>query len=457
MVFSSLTFLCCALPVAVAVYYLLPSGLRNPWLTLFSLFFYAWGEPACLLLMLGSITLNWLFGLGMSSSKRTIRRAVLVVAVAVNLGVLVVFKYLGFFARTLNLLPGTKLPMPEIALPIGISFYTFQALSYVIDVYRGEVEPQRSWGTLALYISFFPQLIAGPILRYPSVERQIAHRRETLEGFTRGLRRFAAGLGKKVLIANAVARVADEAFSATGLTLPAAWLGAVAYALQIYFDFSGYSDMAIGLGAMFGFHYPENFDDPYTAVTQRDFWRRWHISLSSWFRDYLYIPLGGSRAGRARHMLNLMLVFLATGLWHGAGANFLAWGLYHGVLCCMEAALGLKASQSAPTRVFQRLLTLTLVLVGWVLFRADTLGAALNYLKGMLTPSLRPLQSLTPQAATAMLAGILGSTALPRRVLNGMDPRVKEALGLAAAPVLVMLCVMALASDSYNPFIYFRF
>ena len=457
MVFSSMTFLCCALPLALAVYYLLPRGLRNPWLLLFSLGFYAWGEPVYLALMLASVSFNWLCGMALGRARPAARKALLILAVAVNLGLLIGFKYLGFFARALNGIPGMALPVPDIALPIGISFYTFQALSYVIDVYRGEVAPQKRWGKLALYISFFPQLIAGPILRYGAVQGQIDSRRETLDGFTRGLRRFALGLGKKVLIANAVARIADEAFAHPGLTLPAAWLGAVAYALQIYFDFSGYSDMAIGLGGMFGFSYPENFDAPYTAVTARDFWRRWHMTLSGWFRDYVYIPLGGSRVSRGRHLFNLMAVFLLTGLWHGAGASFLVWGLYWGLLCCAEAALELRPSGHPPVRVMQRVCTLLLILLGWVLFRADTPPEALRYLRGMLVPGARSLQSLTPRAALMLGLGALGATGLRRRWLDGIPPRTRDALGLAAAPALILLCLIALASDSYNPFIYFRF
>lgn len=458
MVFSTMTFLTCALPVVLGVYYLLPRRLRNAWLLVFSLFFYGWGGPAYLALMLISITCNYLCGLGLGRAKEPgARKGLLILALAVNLGALFGFKYLGFCAATVNRLFGLNLAVPSIALPIGISFYTFQALSYVIDVYRGDVPVQRSWGRLALYITFFPQLIAGPILRYDAVEPQIAERRETLEAFWRGLRRFVAGLGKKVLIANSVALVADEAFSATGLSAGAAWIGALAYSLQILFDFSGYSDMAIGLGSMFGFTYPENFNEPYTAVTVRDFWRRWHISLSTWFRDYLYIPLGGSRAGRARHVRNLLIVFLVTGIWHGAGFTYLVWGLYYGLLSALGVLLNYRPSDRLPLRALQRALTLVLVMLGWVVFRAESLSAATAYLRGMFALGGRSLYALTPKAVAAIAAGCLIASSLPRRASDALGAQTRERLCYVAVPALLALCMLALASGAYNPFIYFQF
>ena len=458
MVFSTMTFLTIALPLVLGVYYLLPRRLRNGWLLVFSLAFYGWGGPAYLALMLVSITCNYLCGLSLGRAGSTgARRGLLALALAVNLGALFAFKYLGFCAATVNRLLGLDWTVPRLTLPIGISFYTFQALSYVIDVYRGDVPVQRSWARLALYITFFPQLIAGPILRYDAVEPQIASRHETLEGFWYGLKRFAMGLGKKVLIANTVAVVADEAFSTAGLSAAGAWVGALAYALQILFDFSGYSDMAIGLGAMFGFTYPENFNAPYTAVTVRDFWRRWHISLSTWFRDYLYIPLGGSRAGRGRHVLNLLIVFFATGIWHGAGFTYLVWGLYYGALSALGVLLGYRPSERMPVRAAQRALTLLFVLVGWVVFRAESMTAALAYLKGMVAGGGRGLYTLTPRAVGALALGCLLSSSLPRRALNAVKPEWRERLSLAAVPALLMLCMLSLASGAYNPFIYFQF
>ena len=454
MVFSSMTFLICALPLALAVYYLLPRGARNGWLLAFSLVFYAWGEPLFLLLMLGSITFNYACGLALERLRKPAeRKGLLALTLIVNLGALFVFKYLSVCLKWLGL--GGNLP--ALALPLGISFYTFQALSYTIDVYRGDVPAQHSWAKLALYISFFPQLIAGPIVRYDAIAPQLKARRETLTGFWRGLTRFAVGLGKKVLIANAVAAVADEAFSTPGLAAGSAWLGAVAYALQILFDFSGYSDMAIGLGGMFGFTFPENFNAPYAAVTIRDFWRRWHISLSTWFRDYLYIPLGGSRRGKARHILNLLIVFLLTGIWHGAGATFLVWGLYYGILSALSVMLNYKPAERAGLRALQRAVTLLLVLVGWVVFRAETLGGAAAYLAGMVSGGSRLLYSLTPRALCAMLAGAFFASALPRRVADALPVRAREWLNVIAVPALLALCLLSLASGAYNPFIYFRF
>ncbi len=458
MVFSSLTFLIFALPLCLAVYYLIPRPARNLWLLVFSLVFYAWGEPVYILLMLASITFNYLCGLALGRhEKPAARRALLALALAVNLGALFLFKYLGFSAGVARRLFGLSVPVPKLELPLGISFYTFQALSYTIDVYRGDVPVQKRWHDLALYVCFFPQLIAGPILRYDAVAPQIRSREETLEGFWWGLKRFAVGLGKKVLIANSVATLATEAFSTAGLTVGCAWLGAVAYSLQILFDFSGYSDMAIGLGAMFGFRYPENFNAPYTAVTIRDFWRRWHISLSTWFRDYLYIPLGGSRRGKGRHILNLLIVFIVTGIWHGAGTTFLVWGLYYGVLSALGALLNYRASRRLPLRACQRVLTLLLVLLGWVVFRADSMAQAMAYFRGMVHGGSRMLYSLTPHAALAVALGCLFASALPQRLREAMPERTRDILSLIAVPVLLALGMMSLASGTYNPFIYFRF
>ena len=458
MVFSSLMFLTCALPVALAVYYLLPRSLRNHWLLVFSLVFYAWGEPVYLLLMLFSIAFNYLCGLGMERFPAPrVRKGLMALALVVNLGMLFAFKYLGFFAGLAGKAFGFEATVSALALPIGISFYTFQALSYTIDVYRGTVPAQRSLPKLALYITFFPQLIAGPILRYDGVAPQIEQRRETLAGFAKGMRRFVVGLGKKVLIANAVAALADEAFAASGLSLGSAWLGAIAYALQILFDFSGYSDMAIGLGSMFGFEYPENFNEPYIALSVRDFWRRWHISLSTWFRDYLYIPLGGSRRGNARHIVNLLIVFLVTGLWHGAGMTFLAWGVYYGLLSALDVALDYRPAKSAAVRALQHLITLLLVLIGWVMFRADTMADAVRYLHGMVSGGTLLLHSMTPRALCAVALGCLCATSLPRRALSAMPEATRERLSVVATPALLLLCLLTLASGAYNPFIYFRF
>ena len=338
MVFSSVTFLCIFFPIVFLLHAVLPNGkARNAVLILASILFYAYGEPVYVILLIVSVIFNYLFGLGVAGAHR---KGVLTVAVIVNIGLLFVFKYAGFFVTSLNsVLPAkSALPVPKLSLPIGISFYTFQALSYVIDVYRGKAEVQRNFFRLLLYVSFFPQLIAGPIVKYHDIENEIRTRNATVDDIFSGLTRFSIGLGKKVLIANTMAYVADAVFAMpkSYIGLLASWVAAIAYLMQIYFDFSGYSDMAIGLGRMFGFHFQENFNYPYIADSIREFWRRWHISLSTWFRDYLYIPLGGNRKGKARTILNKYIVFFCTGFWHGANWTFLVWGLFHGTLQMAE-------------------------------------------------------------------------------------------------------------------------
>ncbi|MDO4549309.1 MAG: MBOAT family O-acyltransferase [Clostridia bacterium] len=459
MVFSSMTFLCCALPAALAVYYIIPKSLRNIWLLIFSLLFYAWGEPVYVVIMLFSISVNWLAGIALGSvSQAGGRRAVLIAALFVNLGLLMFFKYAGFFITTVNTIAGSNIRFIRPVLPIGISFYTFQALSYVIDVYRGDTPHQRSWPKLALYVSLFPQLIAGPILRYRDVERQIDERRENISGVFSGLSRFTVGLAKKVLIANAVAPLADEAFSVVAPSMPGAWLGVIAYSLQIYFDFSGYSDMAIGLGAMFGFSYPENFRYPYIARSIREFWNRWHISLSSWFRDYLYFPLGGNRKGKARQALNLLCVFLATGLWHGAGWTFIAWGLYYAVARAIEALFtGGSATDCMLKKAFNWMYTAAVVLVGWVLFRADSLPHAASFLMAMASGNPGMLTRATPLALTAVATGLIAATPLPLCMFERLSHSAKTVCKALLTPAVLILCMLYLASGAYNPFIYFRF
>ena len=338
MVFSSMVFLCIFLPVVFLLHLLLP-GIRakNGMLLLASLAFYAYGEPVYVILMIASAFVNYLSALLIGKNPAG-KKAVMAVNVILNLGVLVLFKYTGFLAESVNTILGTAIPVPSIRLPIGISFFTFQAMSYVIDVYRGVTGAQKNFGKVLLYISFFPQLIAGPIVKYHDIAQEIENRTQTVDGVTDGIRRFVVGLSKKVLISNTVGLVADTLFAAdvSGLNAAAAWIGAVSYMLQIYFDFSGYSDMAIGLGEMFGFHFKENFNYPYISGSIREFWRRWHMSLSGWFQEYLYIPLGGSRKGKIRTVINKFIVFLCTGIWHGANVTFLFWGLYHGCFLMLE-------------------------------------------------------------------------------------------------------------------------
>ena len=373
MVFSSLTFLCIFLPVVLALYYLLPTlRIRNVLLIIVSLLFYAYGEPIYVLLMIASIIINYIFGRLLGTENKKKRQWILAIAVVINIGLLVVFKYLDMMVQTINQLSGSEIPLAGLALPIGISFFTFQALSYVIDVYRREVEPQKNLWNVMLYISFFPQLIAGPIVKYHDIQEQIDNRNTDVKEIAEGLRRFIIGLSKKVLISNTMAVTADALFAAGAgeLNILSAWIAAIAYMLQIYFDFSGYSDMAIGLGHMFGFRFLENFRYPYISANIQEFWRRWHISLSTWFKEYLYIPLGGNRKGKARTCLNKMIVFFSTGLWHGANWTFVFWGLWHGVFLLFEQVCPVKKLPKVLAHIY----ALLVVCVGFVMFRADTFG-----------------------------------------------------------------------------------
>ena len=411
MVFSSLVFLCIFLPVVLILHTLVKNrAWQNALLLTVSLLFYAFGEPVYVLLMIASALANYVFALLIDRYRSKLW---LVLAVVVNLGILAVFKYTGFLLTNLNSALGLHIPVPQISLPIGISFFTFQALSYVIDVYRQQVAVQRNYGKVLLYISFFPQLIAGPIVRYVDVAREIDQRTVSLEGVTYGLRRFIVGLGKKVLIANTMGAVADYVFQkgAASLNMPAAWLGAIAYLFQIYYDFSGYSDMAIGLGRMFGFHFKENFNHPYMASTVQDFWRRWHISLSSFFRDYVYIPLGGNRKGRGRTVVNRIIVFFLTGLWHGANWTFVVWGLFHGFFLLLEEFI--PQIKKLP-KLLLRVYTLLAVTVGFVIFRADSMTEAFVYIGKMFAgfdfdPGIMSfaVQQLTPWFLCILVAAIL--------------------------------------------------
>ncbi len=469
MLFSSSVFLFCFLTAVLVLYYGFLRGIRwaqNLILLLASLFFYAWGEPRFVLVMMASIAVN--YGLGLWAAARGPGdRAPVVLAFVLNLALLFVYKYLAFTLELVNALGGSFV-IPVIELPIGISFFTFQALSYVIDVSRGRTRVQTSLLRVALYISFFPQLVAGPIIKYETVADQLEHRRETWADFSSGVCRFLAGLGKKVLLANQLALVADAAFNAGGaaLTAPMAWLGAVCYTLQIYYDFSGYSDMAIGLGRMFGFHFPENFNYPYFARSITDFWRRWHISLSSWFRDYVYIPLGGSRAGsRRKHLRNLFVVWLCTGIWHGANWTFLCWGLFYFLLLALEKFCGL--GRGWP-QWLGRAYTLLAVNFAWVVFRAPDLPAAGAYLAAMFrfgggTPDAGfYLAEYSVILALSALFSVPLAPAAGRWLTKRGEAR--PALGAAVdVGYAVLLLGVFLASASflvkgtYNPFIYFNF
>lgn len=469
MLFSSMTFLWIFLPIVLLGGWVLPKGWRNGFLVLASLFFYAWGEPIYVLLMGFSILLN--YGCGLLLEKQPTRKKVtLGLCVAVNLLLLCWFKYAGFLVSALvNPLLGlaqiAPLTVPEISLPIGISFYTFQALSYVIDAYRGEVPVQKKLMNVALYISFFPQLIAGPIVRYKDVNAQIENRTVTPEKLQEGIRRFCYGLGKKVLISNAVAKAADTLFALElhELTGAMVWAAVGLYTLQIYYDFSGYSDMAIGLGKMFGFDFCENFRLPYMSRSIQEFWQRWHISLGTWFREYVYIPLGGNRKGKGRMFLNLGIVFLLTGVWHGASFSFVLWGLYHGFFQIVER-LGFNKLLK-KTKILSWVYTMLVVMFGWVLFRDAGLPETVALVKRMILPSRYtvtpyPLGTIvTPWIALMAAFGVAGmgfvqAIAAKCPVANKWRHSLLETLYLGA---VLLLCIMALAGDTYNPFIYFRF
>lgn len=456
MIFSSAEFIFLFLPGTLLLYYsplFRGRRARNVLLVLVSLFFYAWGEPVRVLLLLGSIAFNWLLGRWAEPGRRH-PRAALAAAAAGNLAVLFVFKYLGFLCENLGLL-GLPVPEVDISLPVGISFYTFQALSYVIDVYRGRSPAQKNILDVGLYIAFFPQLIAGPIVRYETVAREIHHRRECWADFSCGVPRFIAGLGKKAILANTLAIAADAAFRSESLSAPMAWLGAVSYALQIYFDFSGYSDMAIGMGRMFGFHFLENFDKPYRASSVTDFWRRWHISLSSWFRDYVYIPLGGNRVSHRRHLCNLFAVWMLTGIWHGANWTFLLWGLGYFLLLMAE-----KYGQlDRRLGIWSRPWTLLWVLLLWVVFRADSLGHAGRYFSAMFTGGRGNCDDFLYYFGNLKAyLGIAVVCCLPvERAWERIPERVRGWLACGGEIALLLLVLTYVASSTYNPFIYFNF
>ncbi len=500
MLFSSTLFLFAFLPLVLGGNFVLPPSWRNAWLLIASLFFYAWGEPFFVLVLLLSITMTWTCGLWVARDRSA--RFPLVATLVLNLGLLVLFKYADFFVATLSdLLLSIRIldaPLPTLArawpadsparailfdanghtrLPLGISFFTFQAISYVLDVRRGEVAPQRRWRDLALYKSLFPQLIAGPIVRYQDIESEIATRSVTVSDFAQGVRRFILGLGKKMLIANTVGECADHVFgvSADQLTPSVAWVGIVCYTAQIYFDFSGYSDMAIGIGRMLGFHIKENFAYPYVATSITDFWRRWHLSLSTWFRDYLYVPLGGNRRGRARTYFNLALVFALCGLWHGAASSFLVWGLFHGAFLVSERA-GISRILEVMPRAVRHAYAMLVVMIGWVLFRASDLPHAISYLETMC--GLRSASGIRSEVLTtailldaplklSLLAAIVAATPILPLATRAIEKREERGdvvpvvaargFGMVATLAILVLCCLFMAAGTYNPFIYFRF
>ena len=466
MVFSSIPFLYYFLPAVLAVYFLTPQKGKNAVLLLASLIFYGWGELRLLPLMVFTILLCYVCGLGIERSRKRKKRWLLA-SIVISVGLLGVFKYADFFIGSLNAVTGLKIPLLHLALPVGISFYTFQCLSYTIDVYRGSVPAQKNLINFGAYVALFPQLIAGPIVRYADIARELEHREHSWENAAVGLRRFLVGLGKKVILADNFALLIRLFRQSGEKSVLFYWMYAVAFALNIYFDFSGYSDMAIGLGRMFGFHFLENFNYPYVSRSVTEFWRRWHISLSTWFRDYVYIPLGGNRCSRARNILNLFLVWALTGLWHGANWTFIAWGLWFFVLLIGEKFLWGKALSRLPS-LLQHVYAMLLVTLSWVLFRADDIGAALCYMASMFgrAPALCDSRAVYyalefwPELLLCCIAALpvknLLETALEKR-----NSKLSRGI-LIAGPKLASLALLALSycrlvTGSFNPFIYFRF
>ena len=482
MVFSSLTFLCIFLPVILILDRILPGmKTKNVLLLIASIVFYAYGEPFCVLIMLASCLLNYMWALFIGKcqekDKNGAAKLLVVLSVIQNLAVLGVYKYADFAISTVNLIPGLSIKPTGIVMPIGISFFTFQAMSYVIDVFRGDCKVQKNPFNVMLYVAFFPQLVAGPIVKYHDIELELMNRKETPEETAKGIRRFICGLAKKVFIANYVAVIADTLFGADPSQIGAlsAWTGAIAYTLQIYFDFSAYSDMAVGLGLMFGFHFKENFNYPYISTSIREFWRRWHISLSTWFKEYLYIPLGGNRKGKARTVLNKFIVFLATGVWHGANWTFIFWGLYHGFFQMIEEyardlfskGKGEKDSKPNPfLGALSHVYTMAVVIVGFVFFRADTMSQGFFWVRQMFAGAftstaavavwneLLLLPLMNPLNICVIVMAIVLSTPVKEKL---QKYSALQKISWVITPLLLILCIMNLAGGTYNPFIYFRF
>lgn len=462
MIFSSIPFLYYFLPVVLLVYGLTPREGKNAVLLLFSLVFYGWGEPKYLAVMLVCTALGYGFGLALGRAGRPgVRKALLAASVLSSLSFLVYFKYADFFLSNFNALTGASLPLLQLTLPVGISFYTFQILSYTVDVYRGEAQVQKNPIDLACYVTMFPQLIAGPIVRYTDVAEQLKQRGRG--DFQKGASRFLVGLGKKILFANLLGEVCAAWRGTQNGSVLFSWLYAVSYTLHIYFDFSGYSDMAIGLGTLLGFRFPENFNYPYIAASVTEFWRRWHMTLSRWFRDYVYIPLGGNRKGMGKQLRNILIVWLLTGFWHGAAWNFLCWGLYFAALLILEKLVLLRFLEKH--RIFGHVYLLLAVVFGFVLFDASTLSGAWDCIRGMLGLGGLPIASaeevyLLKSNALLIILAALGATPLPKRIAKALEARCPKAAALlhpAALCALLLICTAYLVDGSYNPFLYFRF
>lgn len=468
MIFTTSLFMFMFLPIVLIGYTFADTKYKNGFLLIASLFFYAWGEPVNILLMIVLILINYFVGWGFELCKSNIvvKKVLLVFALLVDFGVLFRFKYLGFFCDIINQWFNIEVSANVVALPIGLSFFTFQIVSYVVDVYRETVPVQKKVHKLALYILLYPQLIAGPIVRYQDIEKQLESRETTSELFYEGARRFMLGFSKKVLIADMVGQVADVSFNnlETGYL---AWIGMLAYTIQIYYDFSGYSDMAIGMGKMFGFHFNENFNYPYISKSVKEFWRRWHISLSTWFRDYVYIPLGGSRCSFARGCFNLLVVFFCTGLWHGASWNFIFWGIYYAIILLIERIIdkikqvkGTKIEkQNGFVNVLKWLCTITLVMIGWVFFRSNTMGEAVQYIKNLIVFEANGIKELIYnvdfEKTCALICGVIFSFPL-FPIIEKKCNKISFVLD-AIICVIFMIAILYMVGNSYSPFLYFRF
>jgi alginate O-acetyltransferase complex protein AlgI len=462
MVFSSPVFIFLFLPAVYLINLTMPKKLSNGFLLIFSLLFYAWGEPLYVFLMIFSGLVNYLLTLRMDKESSD-RKISMLSAVIFNVGILGLFKYADFIIMTINGLFSTTIAPLNLPLPIGISFYTFQTMSYVFDVYRRETAVQKNYFSLLLYITFFPQLIAGPIVQYHDIAQQIVSRKVTLDKTSHGLKRFVFGLSKKVLLANSMAVIVDRLFALANndISTSVAWIAAIAYLFQIYFDFSGYSDMAIGMGEMFGFHFKENFNYPYVATSMQDFWRRWHISLSSWFRLYVYIPLGGNRKGKSLALFNRILVFFLTGLWHGASWTFVVWGLYHGLFLLLEQTVLKVHRWSNPVR---RIYMLMVVLIGFVIFRSENFIQALVFIRSMFTFNFASVTAakelmilMTPAAILIFVISVIASTPIAKKLQTQVKTSLSAPVSYGLALVLWIACLLSLAANTYNPFIYFRF
>lgn len=464
MVFSSLVFMFAYLPLTLLIYYIVPRKGRNIFLFFINLLFYGWGEPKLIVLMLINIAVNYIGGYLVDKFKDDPkkRKLVLILTCVIDIGTLAVFKYTGMIVETVNMLPFLNLPTPQISLPIGISFYTFQTMSYVIDVYRGDAPVSKNPINFGTYVALFPQLIAGPIVRYRDVAEQLTNRRETLDEFTKGVNLFIIGLGKKVLIANQMGNLSTAMFATTDENgVVGTWVGIIAYSFQLYFDFSGYSDMACGLGNMLGFEFLKNFNYPYISKSVTEFWRRWHISLSTWFKEYVYIPLGGNRKGVKRQVLNLLIVWGLTGIWHGASWNFVLWGLYYGVLLIFEKFVFKKVLDKLPSAV-QHIYTMFIVVIGWGLFYFTDMGQLGTFLGDLFNfgngicgeQALNLILSYLPLIIAAAVASTPLAAKLYAKVQNTKYIGFAQTVFVA---IVLILCTASLVNQSYNPFLYFRF